>query len=175
MDGNRCRHCHNEIETLAHVLGSCSHGEALRNARHHKVRTIIAQALRDVGFRAYEEIHGLSESGSTRRIDILAFKDERMGYIIDPTIRLEYCKSQPDDVHKEKVDIYGPTIPYFSAHYNLENIQVIGLLVGARGTITSKFAKFIDEFNLHPSLLKTISITALKYSVYILRHHIYMK
>ncbi|KAJ4433569.1 hypothetical protein ANN_15878 [Periplaneta americana] len=33
---NRCRHCHNEVETLAHVLGSCPHGEALRNARHHK-------------------------------------------------------------------------------------------------------------------------------------------
>ncbi|KAJ4451931.1 hypothetical protein ANN_03412 [Periplaneta americana] len=31
-----CRHCGSEIETLQHVLGSCPHGEALRNARHHK-------------------------------------------------------------------------------------------------------------------------------------------
>ena len=54
------------------------HGEELCKARHHKVRTIIAQALWDVGFRAYEEIHSLSETSSTRRIDILAFKDKKV-------------------------------------------------------------------------------------------------
>ncbi|KAJ4447298.1 hypothetical protein ANN_09302 [Periplaneta americana] len=44
---NRCRHCHKEVETLAHVLGSCPHGEVLRNARLHQVRSIIATALKD--------------------------------------------------------------------------------------------------------------------------------
>ena len=38
---------------------------------------------------------------------------------IDPTIRLEYCKSKIHDVHKEKVDIYRSTIPYFPDHYHL--------------------------------------------------------
>ncbi|KAJ4444551.1 hypothetical protein ANN_06346 [Periplaneta americana] len=47
---NRCRHCHNEVETLAHVLGSCPHGEAMRNARHHQVRSIIAAVLKDVNY-----------------------------------------------------------------------------------------------------------------------------
>ncbi|KAJ4449212.1 hypothetical protein ANN_00609 [Periplaneta americana] len=32
MDSNRCRHCFNEIETLAHVLGSCPHGQFLSDA-----------------------------------------------------------------------------------------------------------------------------------------------
>ncbi|KAJ4443167.1 hypothetical protein ANN_04817 [Periplaneta americana] len=54
---NRCRHCHNEVETLAHVLGSCPDGEGLRNARHHQVRSIIATALKDADYNTFEEVH----------------------------------------------------------------------------------------------------------------------
>ncbi|KAJ4437177.1 hypothetical protein ANN_17312 [Periplaneta americana] len=84
------------------VLGSCPHGEALRNTRHHKVRSAIAQALRNTGFTIFEEVHGLSTTGSTRRIDMIAFQDHRRGFIIDPTVRFESCKRQPQDIHKEK-------------------------------------------------------------------------
>ncbi|KAJ4438435.1 hypothetical protein ANN_14380 [Periplaneta americana] len=85
---NRCRHCHNEVETLAHVLGSCPHDEGLRNARHHQVRSIIATALKDADYNTFEEVHGLSVTGSTRRIDIIAFKESTSsGLIIDPTLR----------------------------------------------------------------------------------------
>jgi len=45
-DGNRCRHCStNEnyvFESLPHVLGQCSFGSLLRNERHNRIRTIIA-------------------------------------------------------------------------------------------------------------------------------------
>ncbi|KAJ4446485.1 hypothetical protein ANN_13181 [Periplaneta americana] len=100
---NRCRHCHNEVETLAHVLGSCPHGEALRNARHHQVRSIIATALKDADYNTFEEVHGLSVTGSTRRIDIIAFKEStRSGYIIDPTVRFETDEEQPAELDNEK-------------------------------------------------------------------------
>ncbi|KAJ4440257.1 hypothetical protein ANN_08396 [Periplaneta americana] len=106
MDSNRCRHCFNEIETLAHVLGSCPHGEILRNARHHKIRSAIALALRDKGYTTYEEIYGLSETGSCRRVDILAFNNTT-GDIIDPTIRFELNTTQPEDANNEKNQIYA--------------------------------------------------------------------
>ncbi|KAJ4443110.1 hypothetical protein ANN_04760 [Periplaneta americana] len=112
VDSNRCRHCFNEIETLAHVLGSCLHGETLRNARHHKIRSAIAQALRDKGYTTYEGIHGLSKTGSCRRVDILACNNTT-GYLIDPTIRFELNTTQPEDVNNEKNQIYGPTVPYY--------------------------------------------------------------
>ncbi|KAJ4452038.1 hypothetical protein ANN_03553 [Periplaneta americana] len=51
----------------------CPHGETLRNARHHKIKSEIAQAFCHKGYTTYEEIHGLSETGSCRRVDILAF------------------------------------------------------------------------------------------------------
>ncbi|KAJ4430758.1 hypothetical protein ANN_19349 [Periplaneta americana] len=71
---NLCRRCDREVETLAHVLGACPHGELLRNARHHTVRSIITNALRNKGYSVYEEVHGISSEGSNRRIDIIAFK-----------------------------------------------------------------------------------------------------
>ncbi|KAJ4441427.1 hypothetical protein ANN_11282 [Periplaneta americana] len=99
MDNNRCSYCGSEIETLPHVLGSCPHGEALRNTRYHEVRSAIAQALRNTGFTVFEEVHGLSTTGSTRTKDMIAFQDHRRDFIIDPTLRFETCKSQPQDVH----------------------------------------------------------------------------
>ncbi|KAJ4432434.1 hypothetical protein ANN_21053 [Periplaneta americana] len=126
---NRCRHCHNEVETLAHVLGSCPHGEALRNATHHQVRSIIATALKDADYNNIEEVHGLSVTASTRRIDIIAFKEStRSGFIIDPTVRFKTNEEQPAEVDKEKNNIYNPTIPYYLRKYQLEELEVIGLL-----------------------------------------------
>ena len=175
MNDNRCRHCHNEIETLPHVLGSCPYGETLRNARHHKIRSTIAQALRKNNFTVYEEVHGISECGSNRRVDILAFKDNQRGFIIDPTVRFECSSSQPEAVHEEKCAIYQPTVPYYLTKYKLQSITVIGLLVGARGTITKRFTQFVKDFNLHPSLSQHVCLIAIKYSVYLLRNHIYNK
>ncbi|KAJ4443339.1 hypothetical protein ANN_05007 [Periplaneta americana] len=99
----KAMHCHNEVETLAHVLGSCPHGEGLRSATHHQVRSIIATALKDADYNTFEEVYGLSVTGSTRRIDIIAFKEStRSGFIIDPTVRFETNEEQPAEVDKEK-------------------------------------------------------------------------
>ena len=175
MDNNRCRHCHNEIETLAHVLGSCQHGETLRIARHHKVRSSLAQALRETGFTVHEEVHGLSDNGSTRRIDIIAYKDNSLGYIIDPTVRFESSAKQPEEVDQEKKNIYEPTIPFYKMVYNLQHIEVIGLLVGARSrpTILGKFGNFCETFHLPKSLANDIALTTLKSSINILRIHLH--
>ncbi|KAJ4442158.1 hypothetical protein ANN_12024 [Periplaneta americana] len=118
---NRCRHCHNEVETLAHILGYCPHGEGLRNARHHQVRSIIATALKDADYNTFEEVHGLSVTGISLCIDIIAFKEStRSGVIIDPTVHFEMNEEQPAEVDKEKKNIYNPTIPYYLQKYQLE-------------------------------------------------------
>ena len=111
---NLCRRCHREFETLAHVLGVCSHGELLRNLRHHAARSAIANALRKQGYETYEEVHGLSKDGSHRRIDIIAFKPNcSHGYIIDPTIRFETHENQPKEVDVEKRNLYEGTIDFY--------------------------------------------------------------
>ncbi|KAJ4452254.1 hypothetical protein ANN_03772 [Periplaneta americana] len=98
LDGSRCKYC-NEIKTLVHVLGSCQHGELLRNSRHHNIRKLVAQALRSISFEVHEEVHCVaSEGGGIRRADIVALdKTNSKGFILDPTVRFEMSQTQPSE------------------------------------------------------------------------------
>ncbi|KAJ4447688.1 hypothetical protein ANN_09696 [Periplaneta americana] len=101
--------CLSEIETLPHILGFCPYIEALRNIRHHAVRSMLAEALKEVRFPVHQEVQGLATQGSVRRIDIIAIKNNS-AYILDPTIRFETHADQPHEVDSEKKRIYEPTI-----------------------------------------------------------------
>ena len=108
IDNIHCWHCPYKEESLAHILGSCPHGERIRNSQHNKIRAAIAEALKNTIFTVYEEVHGISKTGNTCRIDIV-FKDKTKGFIINPTVCFESCRSQPDDHNDEKTTIYNPT------------------------------------------------------------------
>ncbi|PSN45168.1 hypothetical protein C0J52_03914 [Blattella germanica] len=101
------------------------------------------------------EVHGVSVDGSTRRIDMIAFQDTNKGWFIDPTIRMESHADQPIEVHNEKCSIYNATISYYKNKYQLKDIVVLGLMVGARGTITSQFCR---QFNLDKNFIKEIAV-----------------
>ncbi|KAG5862564.1 hypothetical protein JTB14_030433 [Gonioctena quinquepunctata] len=116
INGRHCRSpdC-NEIETSAHVRGYCRKGSSLRNARHHRVRTLIADELRKK--KVHEEISCVAIDGSTRRVDIIGQnRENKTGYILDPTIRYEISDT-PEEVDMEKKTIYESTIPYFTDKY----------------------------------------------------------
>ena len=173
-DGNHCRRCSSEMETLAHVLGACPFSESLRNSRHHHIRSVIADALRKKGLVVHEEVHGISTNGSSRRIDMLAIPPgSTSAYIIDPTVRFETDEQQPAEVNAEKCRIYNPTVPFYLEKYQLTSIEVIGLLVGARGTIPGFFVKFCRKFQLNNNLIRDVSYAAIKGSLAILRNHLY--
>ena len=119
-------------------------------------------------------MHGLANDRSSRRIDIIAInRKSNSGTIIDPTIRVETHISQPEEVHIEKSNIYKETVPYYKNKYNLKEINVIGLMVGARGTITTKFVTFCKQYGVTKKTIKQISLSALKDSIKILRNHLY--
>ncbi|KAJ4448657.1 hypothetical protein ANN_00047, partial [Periplaneta americana] len=139
LDGSRCRHGCPETETLAHV-------------------------------QVEEEVFCLATNGSSRRIDIIAYSHTtKKGYIIDPTIRIETGSSQPEDVNQEKINIYLPTVDYFKAKDQLEDIEVIGLLIGARGVIPKFFESFRKTFELPQTLTADIITSVLKRSCQILK------
>ncbi|KAJ4432134.1 hypothetical protein ANN_20750 [Periplaneta americana] len=173
LDGSRCRHGCPETENLAHVQGQCNRGLLLRNARHHHVRSLIASALRKKSWTVEEEVFCLATNGSSRRIDIIAYSQTtKKGYIIDPTIRIETGSSQPEDVNQEKINIYLPTVDYFKAKYQLEDIEVIGLLIGARGVSLKFFERFRKTFELPQTLTADIITSVLKRSCQILKYAI---
>lgn len=168
-----CRHC-NEFESLAHVLGYCGFGETARIKRHNEVRTMIANSLRSSGLEVHEEIIGISGKDSLRRIDMIAIdRIKNTAFIIDPTIRFEQNSDQPNLVHEEKRKIYEPTIPFYKSKFKVDNISVIGLLFGSRGTLTQNYIHFRKKFKLPKSLDYDIVLKILKSSVYILRHHLF--
>ncbi|KAJ4444022.1 hypothetical protein ANN_05811, partial [Periplaneta americana] len=143
LDGSRCRHGCPETETLAHV-------------------------------QVEEEVFCLATNGSSRRTDIIAYSQTtKKGYIIDPAIRIETGSSQPEDVNQENINIYLPTVDYFKAKYQLENIEVIGLLIGARGVIPKFFESFRKTFELPQTFTTDIMTLVLKRSCQILSHHIH--
>ncbi|KAJ4451174.1 hypothetical protein ANN_02616 [Periplaneta americana] len=141
---------------------SCQHGELLRNSRHHNIRKLIAQALRNKSFEVHEEVHCVaSEGGGIRRADIVALdKTNSKGFILDPTVRFEMSQTQPSEVNKEKQQIYEPTIPYFREKYQMEGTwEVHGLMIGARGTIPRSTVNTIKTFGIHDIIPKIITST----------------
>jgi hypothetical protein len=174
-DGPICRFC-DGVETQNHVIGFCPRGALMRDNRHNQIRTLIAEAIEKTGLKVYQEVHCIMSSGSTGRIDIIAINEkERIGFILDPTVRMETTSDQPELVHKEKVDIYTPSIDFFKEKYQLKHIEIIGLLIGSRGTISNFLENFRTRFHLDRCLLHEIALKAIKSSTQILHHHLYSK
>ena len=86
---------------------------------------------------------------------------------------MEQDANQAEAVDLEKESIYEPCIPYFKEKLGLNDIKVIGLYVGARGTITKFFMDFMKSFGIPAPLIEDIVITVLKKSVQICVHHLF--
>uniref|UniRef100_A0A8D9ATT4 Uncharacterized protein n=1 Tax=Cacopsylla melanoneura TaxID=428564 RepID=A0A8D9ATT4_9HEMI len=88
---------------------------------------------------------------------------------------IQQCAScnQAKEVDQEKKSIYEPCIPYFKENFNLKDVKVIGLLIGARGAMTLLFEEFRRNFNLPKSILKEITIAAVRGSCKIIHNHLY--
>ncbi|KAJ4426453.1 hypothetical protein ANN_27267 [Periplaneta americana] len=84
---------------------------------------------------------------------------------------IETGSSQPEDVNQEKINIYLPTVDYLKAKYQLEDIEVIGLLIGARGVIPKFFERFRKTSELPQTLTADIITSVLKRSCQILRDY----
>ncbi|KAJ4441256.1 hypothetical protein ANN_11110 [Periplaneta americana] len=82
--------------------------------------------------------------------------------IIDPTIRFETYKGQPEDVHEEKRAIYVPTIPYYKDKYQLHDISVTGWMFGARGTIPNFSSQFCKTLELYKSFLNELALLIIR-------------
>ena len=175
LDMQLCRYSESckKIETLQHVLGNCPHGELLRTNGHNKVRTCLANALRKNKLEVYEEISCTDSNGDEKRADIIAINPRtRDAVMFDPTIRFEQSQIQPEEVNREKQDWYKDSIPVYIEKLNLRSLKIIGLLVGARGTITNLLVNTCQEFGIPDSVIEEISTIALRRSCQIYLNHV---
>ncbi|KAJ4428011.1 hypothetical protein ANN_24025 [Periplaneta americana] len=112
----RCRHpgC-SDTETLGHVLGFCKKEELLRNNRHHRALTAIANLLRNRGWEVHEEIYCVSEDDSHRRVDIIAInRRTQKVMVLDSTICFERDTNQALQINDDKRAKYVPRLAYLN-------------------------------------------------------------
>ena len=72
-------------------------------------------------------------------------------FIIDPTIRFETNDDLDETVRREKEMIYNPYIPELKRRYTKladREFEVIGLWMGARGTVGHSLLEFFEQFDL---------------------------
>ncbi|OQV25933.1 hypothetical protein BV898_00075 [Hypsibius exemplaris] len=113
----------------------------------------IKTASRLIRWRSYEKRNENRKNGSHHRTDIIAIdRGSGKGFILDPTIRFETSLELPHDVDTEKKSIYEPTIAFYRERIGIQDWEVIGLLIGARGTVTTFFENFRKRFQLAADL-----------------------
>lgn len=76
-------------------------------------------------------------------------------------------------MHTEKTSIYQPCEDYFEEKYKLAKVEVIGLPIGARGSISNFFEYFQKKFKLTKDLRRELIISAIRGSCKILHNHLY--
>ncbi len=85
------------------------------------------------------------------------------------------CLEQPEDVSLEKQGIYNPCLPDLREKCNLKSLEVPGVLVGARETISSFFQSLCKDQKLPLQMLEDVATIAVMGSHQILTNHLYPK
>jgi len=87
-------------------------------------------------------------------------------YILDPTVRFEKSIDKPAEVDAEKKSIYEPIVEDMKKKYNIKfDIQVIGILIGARGSMSNYTKTLLKDLNLPASLFVDIATSVVNGSI----------
>ena len=62
---------------------------------------------------------------------------------------------------------------HFQSKYNVMDIEVIGLYLGARGTISKNFIDFLKRFKIPVSIVEPVVSVILKISSLMCNQHLY--
>ena len=111
----------------------------MRQARHDKVKHQLTDLLRQKGFHCEEEKQCTDQAGSIRRVDIVAFEpNSNKAYIIDPAcVNKQRCGYRSPRGQRAAVSrLFRLTQPDLRSEiWPLRDFEVIGLWMGARGTL----------------------------------------
>lgn len=109
-------------------------------------------------------------------MDIIVIdRGKKQAWLVDPTVRYEGGEHQVTEVKEEEKRIYDPCVPDLREKYQMEGfeVEVLGLYVGSRGTISKFFADFCTKFCLPKDLMNTVVNSVLEESCCILHNHLY--
>jgi hypothetical protein len=158
-----CRRCGSQLETLAHVLGQCSHTKTKRIGRHNDIRDFVATRIaNNDGAHVIEEPTIRTSSGPLKP-DLVVIHQTRV-HVVDVTVRHEDV-GYLDQAYTDKVDKYTPLLPIL-AEDRVRPGRVLPVVVGTRGAIPKHAVASLRERGIDDDQsLQTITLLALRSSV----------
>lgn len=161
-----CRKCKTGRESLAHILGQCTHTKAARIRRHNEIRDYVEKVvLEKDGFAivSKEPLIPLAEGGNLK--PDLVIKNQSGVFVVDITVRHEdgdYLLKAKE----EKVGKYTRLLPQLQKQFDAERGDVLPIVVGTRGAMPKDTCTALATLKMGLSKhLKTISLMALRSSI----------
>lgn len=167
-----CRRCSHRLESSSHILGQCPAMQGARIARHNKLCRLLGAEAGVLGWEVRREWAFGTPSGDLRRLDLVLIRDS-LALAIDVTVRYEYAPDSLTSAGKAKVDYYGPHKDTMARELGVEEVQVYGFPLGARGLWPAFNDQLLKAMGLSKARVKSfsrlLSRRTLLYSVDILR------
>jgi hypothetical protein len=161
----KCRKCKDCVETLAHILGQCTHTKKRRIGRHNEIRDFLAKKLanKDEEIQVIEEA-SIETPAGTLKPDLVVVHQGRV-QVIDVTVRHEDA-GYLEEGHRSKMEKYTPLLPLLAEKLNKEPGKVLPIVIGTRGAIPKKTLSALADLNItDKGSYKTIALLALRNSI----------
>ena len=177
----KCRCCGKTAETDGHILAGCPTSQNAYSKRHNMLCDKVARELKLKGGpsrRVWREKMCLAANGRHYKPDIVV-KDDNVITVIDMTCPYEKSEGYLIQSEDAKVAKYEPLKR--DAHWTREiegnngimatSIEVVGIAVGAVGTITRSTFRKLNELKLG-KIARSLQIIACNESAQIIRRHL---
>ena len=175
----KCRRCHSEDETMAHLLQSCRANMTLINMRHSACLNIIYQAIKrsDLIIQIDEPLQYLQgiPSVALQRIDIYAEDTSaRKILLVDLKCPIDQTGTFESADAKNLLH-YANLLKHVKKIKNQYQVELHTILVGSLGTILDKSISILEKFGISKKTMKKLtadlSITAMRHSSRIWQFH----
>ncbi|CAD6208073.1 GSCOCG00012713001-RA-CDS, partial [Cotesia congregata] len=157
----RCRRCGMQPETLAHIIGACTHTKPARIRRHDEIKNLVAKKLAENG-HVYQEM-SVNEFGELKRPDIVYVKNGKV-YVLDITVRYEKGNSM-EEARIEKEKKYKITAGLVAMITECESGGVLPIVVGSRGHLPRRTMEILKTLGFNRSHMLTIVMIAMRSSL----------
>nr|QQA03726.1 R2 non-LTR retrotransposon [Rhyparobia maderae] len=161
-----CRKCGLQLETLGHIIGSCTETKALRIRRHDEIKDFVMSEIhkRDLTVHVSREPRLTADRVGNLQPDLVVATQDRV-FVVDVTVRHEdgdYLRL----ARESKVNKYEVLVSKLCQELGRPDGEVLPIVVGARGALPLPTIAALEKLGVRGSgPLKTISLMALRSSI----------
>ena len=162
----KCRRCHEQYETLGHILGQCVHTKSSRIRRHDEIKDYIADKVMNANLGVVTtepRLEGLEKR--KKQPDLVIETKEGHVLIVDVTVRIENATTLKS-AYEEKIEKYNGVLPGLLRTLGRATGEVLPIVVGARGAIPTYTVEALKRLMMADrGDLTTISMISLRSSL----------